>query len=158
MRKKIRIGAYVYEDSWNALDKCIDCSKSEWICNQVEKRVNQIDDVAEIERQMREIKIMIDNLGNEFDTLSDKKEQLLKQRTLNEQNFEIINQAMNTIRLVANNQGFIEKTRVEFIANKFNLKASLLIEQIEKENIDVKDFKTKKQDNDYSATGSKQRK
>lgn len=141
MRKKIRIGAYVYEDSWNALDKCIDCSKSEWICNQVEKRVNQNDDVAEIERQMKEIEIMQNNLKNEFDMLSDQKQQLLKQRKLNEQNFEVINKAMNTIRLVANNQGYIEKLRVEFIANKFNLPFKLLMEQIEKENIVVKDIK-----------------
>ena len=141
MRKKIRIGAYVYEDSWNELDKCIDCSKSEWICNQVEKRVNQNDDVAEIERQMKEIEIMQNNLKNEFDILSDQKEQLLKQRKLNEQNFEVINKAMNTIRLVANNQGYVEKLRIEFIANKFNLPFKLLKEQIEKENIIVKDIK-----------------
>lgn len=47
---------------------------------------------------------------------------------------------MLTIRIVANNQSYVEKTRVEFIANKFNLSYGVLKEQIEKENIEIKDI------------------
>ena len=157
MTEKIRTTIYVNKKNWQELGKYIDCKKSEWIDKQIEKRINQNDDVAEIERQMKEIEIMQNNLKEEFNFLSDQKEQLLKQRELNDRNFELMGKAMHTIRVVADNQGFIEKTRVEFIANKFNLKVESLMEQIGKENIVVKDIKTDKQDNDYSAVGSKQR-
>ena len=48
---------------------------------------------------------------------------------------------MNTIRIVNENQGYIEKTRVEFFANKFNLSVEVLQKQILKENIKIKDVK-----------------
>lgn len=141
MRKKIRASVYVYEDSWNELHKYIDCSKSEWVCEQVERKVNQHDDIAEIDRKLNEIAQMQEKLNEEFKTLTEEKQEVLKQRELNEQNFEVMNKAMNTIRLVANNQGYIEKTRIEFFANKFNISYSKLKEQIDKENITVKDIK-----------------
>ena len=148
MSKKIRTTIYVDEDNWKELGKYIDCKKSEWIDKQIEKRIKQHDDVAEIERQMKEIQIMQNNLRNEFEILSEQKDELLKQRELNDKNFELMGKAMHTIRIVATNQGYIEKTRVEYIANKFNLKVKSLLEQIERENIVVKDIEQRKDTDD----------
>lgn len=140
MNEKIRVNIYVNKHNWQELGKYITCSKSEWIDRQVEKRIKQHDDVAEIERRMQEIKELQKNLAMDFETLSEQKEQILNERKLNEQNFKLINDAMLTIRIVANNQGYVEKTRVEFIANKYNISYGVLKEQIEKENIEIRDI------------------
>lgn len=139
MNEKIRTNIYVNKHNWQELGKYITCSNW-WVDRQVEKRIKQHADVAEIERKMQEIKEMQKNLAMDFETLSEQKEQILNERKLNEQNFKLINDAMLTIRIVANNQSYVEKTRVEFIANKFNLSYGVLKEQIEKENIEIKDI------------------
>lgn len=140
MNEKIRTTIYVNKHNWQELGKYIDCKKSEWIDKQIEKRINQHDDVAEIDRQMKEIEMQQRNLKMELETLSEQREQLLKQRKDNETNYQLIGQAMDILRTVATNQGYIEKTRVEFIANRYNLTVNLLIKQIEKENICIKDI------------------
>ena len=144
MSEKIRTTIYVNKHNWNELGKYIDCKKSEWIDRQIEKRINQHDNVAEIERQMNEIKIMQRNLKEEFEILSEQKEQLITQRELNDRNFELLGKAMDTIRVIANNQGYVEKTRVEYIANKHNLKVETLMNQMQIENIVVKDIEQRK--------------
>lgn len=144
MTEKIRTTIYVNKHNWNELGKYIDCKKSEWIDKQIAKRINQHDDVAEIERQMKEIEMQQNNLKMEFETLSEQKEQLLKQRELNDRNFELLGKAMHTLRIVADNQGYVEQTKVEFIANKHNLKVETLMNQLKIENIVVKDIEQRK--------------
>lgn len=146
--EKIRTTIYVNKQNWQELGKYIDCTKSDWIDKQIEKRVNQHDDVAEIERQMKEITIMQNNLKNEFETLSDKRQEILNQRELNDKNFELIEKAMKIVRTVANNQGYIEQTRVEYIANKFNLKVKSLENEIKRQGIEIKDIEQRNDTDD----------
>lgn len=105
------------------------------------KKISQHDDVAELERKINEISGLVDDLTFQKDELENRKQQLLSERKRNEQSFEVINNAMNTVRVVANNQGYVEKTRVEFFANKFNISVEVLTNQIERENIEIKDIK-----------------
>ena len=129
--ERIRTTIYVNKKNWHDLDKYIDCTKSDWLNKVIERKVNQHDDVAELERKLKEIEIMQKNLQDEFDYILDERNAILKQRELNDKNFELIEKAMRTIRIVANNQGYVEQTRVEYIANKFNLKSeSFLLYQI----------------------------
>ena len=138
--EKIRTTIYVNKDNWQNLHKYIDCTKSDWLDKVIERKVNQHDDVAQIERRMDEIKIIMKNLDDEFNFLSEERDAILKQRELNDKNFELIEQAMKTIRVVANNQGYVEQSRVEFIANKFNLKVQSLENEIKRQGIEIKDI------------------
>lgn len=138
--EKIRTTIYVNKDNWQNLHKYIDCTKSDWLDKVIERKVNQHDDVAQIERRMDEIKIIMKNLDDEFNFLSEERDAILKQRELNDKNFELIEQAMKTIRVVANNQGYIEQSRVEFIANKLNLKVQSLENEITRQGIEIKDI------------------
>lgn len=137
---KIRTTIYVNKENWQNLHKYIDCTKSDWLDKVIERKVNQHDDVAQIERRMDEIKIMVKNLEDEFNFLSDERDAILKQRELNDKNFELIEQAMKTIRIVASNQGYIEQSRVEYLANKFNLKVKSLENEIKRQGIEIKDI------------------
>lgn len=142
--ERIRTTIYVNKQNWNDLGKYIDCTKSDWINKVIERKVNQHDDVAELERKLKEIEIMQKNLQEEFEFLTDEKDAILKQRELNDKNFELIEQAMRTIRIVANNQGYVEQTRVEYIANKFNLKVQSLANEIKRQGIEIKDIEQRK--------------
>ena len=88
-----------------------------------------------------EINELVKKLQFDKDELENKRNEILNERKRNEQDFEVINNAMNTVRKVNNNQGYVEKTRVEFWANKFNISFDVLKRQIEKENIEIKDIK-----------------
>lgn len=140
MEERIRTTVYVNKHNWQELDKYIDCTKSDWINRQIERKIKQHDDIAEIERQMKEIEIVLDNLKEEFKYLSAERDAILKQRELNDKNFELIEKVMRTIRIVAKNQGYIEQTRVEYIANKFNLKVESLKNEIKRQGISIKDI------------------
>ena len=142
--ERIRTTIYVNKQNWQDLSKYIDCTKSDWINKVIERKVNQHDDVADIERKLKEIEIMQKNLQEEFEFLTDEKDAILKQRELNDKNFELIEQAMRTIRIVANNQGYVEQTRVEYIANKFNLKVQSLMNEIKRQGIEIKDIEQRK--------------
>lgn len=141
MSEKIRVNVYVNKHAWEELDKYITCSKSNWINEQVLKKVSQHDDIAQIDKKINEMSELIQGLQFDKENLEERKKQILHERKLNEQSFEVINNAMNTIRIVNNNQGYLEKTRVEFFANKFNISYEVLKAQMEKENIKIKDIK-----------------
>ena len=141
MNEKVRVNIYIDKYAWEELPKYITCSKSNWINEQILKKISQHDDVAELERKINEISALVEGLQYDKENLENRKNELLNERKRNEQSFEVINEAMNTVRVVNNNQGYIEKTRVEFFANKFNISVEVLKRQIEKENIKIKDIK-----------------
>ena len=141
MSANVRVNVYVDKRAWEELPKYIVCSRSNWINEQVLKKVSEHDDVAEIERQINEISGLLRDLTFNKEELENRKKEILSERERNEQSFEVINNAMNTVRKVNNNQGYVEKTRVEFWANKFNISFAVLKAQIEKENIEIKDIK-----------------
>lgn len=141
MGEKVRVNIYVDKRAWEELPKYISCSRSNWLNEQVLKKVSQHDDVAELERKINEISELVEGLQYDKQNLEARKKELLDERERNEKSFEVINEAMNTVRVVNNNQGYIEQTRVEFIANKFNISVEVLKNQIERENIIIKDIK-----------------
>ena len=107
MNEKIRVNIYVDKYAWEELPKYIACSKSNWINEQILKKISQHDDVADLERKINEISALVEGLQFDKENLEARKKELLDERKRNEQSFEIINNAMNTIRIVNENQGYI---------------------------------------------------
>ena len=107
MNEKIRVNIYVDKYAWEELPKYIACSKSNWINEQILKKISQHDDVADLERKINEITALVEGLQFDKENLEARKKELLDERKRNEQSFEIINNAMNTIRIVNENQGYI---------------------------------------------------
>ena len=130
----------VDEDEWEKLKRNIDCTPSEWIRRQIKKQNECIDEVVEIDLRIKEINNELSNLTFEKKELQERKDGILKQRKLNEQNIEVINTAMNTVRRVNFNQGYIETTRLRHIAKKNVLDYDVLLRQCKRENIEIKDL------------------
>lgn len=158
MGKKKRVNIYVDEDEWEKLPRNISCSKSEWINQQIRKQNESIDEVDEINLKIQAIENQEKTLAYDKTTLIERKEEILKQREINKNNFKIIEEAMSTIREINHNQGFIEDDRVKYIAKSHTLNSDVLFEQIEKEQIKHEDIEIKHQKIDYSSVGGKQRK
>jgi len=133
-------------DEWEKLKRNIDCTPSEWIRRQIKKQNECIDEVVEIDLRIKEIDNELSNLTFEKKELQERKDGILKQRKLNEENFEVINNAMTTIRLIVygadgrSGQGYIELNRIKFIAKKHVLDSDVLLKQCKKETIEVKDL------------------
>lgn len=158
MGKKKRVNIYVDEDEWEKLSRNIICSKSEWINQQIRKQNESIDEVDEINLKIQAIENQEKTLAYDKTTLIERKEEILKQREINEKNFKVIDKAMSTIREINYNQGFIEDDRVRYIAKSNTLNPDVLFEQIEKEQIKHENIEIKHQKIDYSSVGGKQRK
>lgn len=135
MSKKIRVNITIDATVWQELGKYIDVSKSAWVEQQARKQIERHDTVAEIDMKIQAIEYQQKNLAFDKSALLEEREQIINKRKVNEQNAKLINDVMFTIRTIADNQGYIEENRVEFIADKNNLDSNILFAQIEKENI-----------------------
>lgn len=139
-------------EEWEKLKRNIDCTPSEWIRRQIKKQNECIDEVVEIDLRIKEIDNELMNLTFEKKELQERKDGILKQRKLNEENFEVINNAMNTIRKIVygidgrDGQGYIETIRLRHIAKKNVLDYDVLFKQCKKENIEVKDLEIVRED------------
>lgn len=144
MGKKKRINIYVDEDEWDKLQRNITCSRSEWINQMIIKQNQTIDEVEEINLQIESIENQEKTLAFDKKNLIERREDILKQREINEQRFEIVENAMSTIRKIVNNPerklDYIELDRVKHIAKKNVLDYKILIKQCEKEDIAIKDM------------------
>jgi len=141
---KIRVNITVDKYAWEQLPKYISIGKSTWINQQIWKQINSVDNIDEINMQIDAIEYQERTLANDKSLLIEKREFIQEQRKNNEKNLKIINDAMMLIRTIVGKQGYIEKSRVQFIANKHVLDVNVLLSQCEKENIDVKDIEVKK--------------
>lgn len=133
-------------EEWEKLKRNIDCTPSEWIRRQIKKQNECIDEVVEIDLRIKEIDNELSNLTFEKKELQEKKDGILRQRKINEENIEVINNAMNTIRTINFNQGYVEISRLKHIAKKNVLDSDVLLKQSKKEGIEIKDLEIVKED------------
>ena len=139
MKKVKRVNISVYEDEWDELPKYIDVNRSEWVRQQVRKQISVNDDLKKIEMQIDAIEYQQKSLEMDKEFLMNEKKTIEERRKQNENDLKLINDVMFTIRTIAQNQGFIEKSRVEFIANKNFLDSNILLSQCDKEDIEIRD-------------------
>ena len=89
MGTKKRINIYVDSDEWDKLQRNIDCSRSEWINRQIKKKNECIDEVEEINLKLKEIDEAKRTMFFDEKALMERKEEILKQRKINEESIEI---------------------------------------------------------------------
>jgi len=137
MGKKIRVNLTMDEDVWEDLVKYIDCSRSSWFEQQARKQIERHDDIAEIDMKIQAIEYQQKNLEFDKTSLLEERQSIIEKREKNRENLKLINDVMFTIKTIVNNQGYIEKGRVEFICNKHQLDSNIILSQLEKEGINV---------------------
>lgn len=128
-RKKPRRNISISDNVWNEIDKYITCSKSEWIEKQMIRQITCNNNELIIQRKLEAINNSINDLEIERDNLKDQLQQIREQKELNSKNFKLIEDSMTMIRLINRNEGAIEETRIEYIANQRNIATYILIEK-----------------------------
>ena len=146
MGKKIRVNISIDEDVWKELGKYIDGNKSPWVEQQARKQIERHDDIEEIDMKIQAIEYQQKNLEFDKSSLLEERESLIKQREENRENLKLINDVLFTIKTIVNNQGCIERGRVEFISNKNKLDSNIVFSQLEKEGINVIDGNAPKEE------------
>lgn len=143
MGKKKRINIYIDEDEWDRLQDNINCSRSEWINQMIKKQNQMVDKVDEIDFKIQAIENKEKALSIDKDNLIKQKDLILKQRDENETNSMLKEEAMSVIRTIFNNPDrpleYIELDRVKRIASNKTLNSEVLLNQMEREGIPVKD-------------------
>lgn len=157
MARMGRINFYGDLDEWDKLQRNIDCNRSKWLNEMIKKQNRCIDEVDEINLKIQSIENQEKTLAFDKSILIEQKEAILKQREVNEQIFEIVEDAMKTIREIEYNQGYIEDDRIKYVAKHHTLNPDVLFKQVEKEQIKHEDIEIQHQKIDYSSTGGKQR-
>lgn len=131
IRRNITVDPYL----WEQLPKYISGTRSSFIEMCINKQIYCNDDVDELERQIAELEIQKRNIETEILIKQNKIKELKELRELNNKNRLILEKAMHTIRLVYENESYIDKHRIKFIANRHNIDLNIILEQCKKENI-----------------------
>lgn len=150
MGNKKRINIYIDEDEWERLPENISCSRSEWINEMIKKQNRMVDEVDEIEFKIKAIENQEKALSVDKDNLIKQRNLILKQRDINEENAILKEEAMSLIRKIFFNPDreldYIELDRVKRIASNKTLNHEVLLAQMEKEGIPVKDVQIVKEE------------
>ena len=134
---KIRRSINIDKEIWETLPQYINTSRSAWIEEQAKKIINQLDDIEEIESEIRSIENQESNLKLKKQNLEARKEEILRQRETNQKNTEIKEHAMSIIRTVVENEGGITEKRIIFIAKNHYLDSEVVLEMVRQENLRI---------------------
>jgi len=157
MARMGRINFYGDLDEWEKLQRNIDCNRSKWLNEMIKKQNRCIDEVDEINLKIQSIENQEKTLAFDKSILIEQKKAILKQREINDKTFEVVENAMHTIREIVSNQGYIEDDRIKYVAKSHTLNPDVLFEQVEKEQIKHQDIEIQHHKIDYSSVGGKQR-
>ena len=136
MGKKVRKAITIDKEIWKMLPSYINTSRYSFFEKQARRQINCNDKVEKINLKLKEIESKKNDLNLEETILKEKRENILKRREKNKNNFELKEKLMNTIRTVVHNEGAITKARIEFIA-KNEIDPDILIQQAEKEQLKI---------------------
>ena len=145
MGKKKRINIYIDEDEWEKLKSNIEGSRSDWINQQIIKQNQAVDEVEVIEMEIQSIENQEKALALDKSNLIERKNTILKAREDNENNSTIREEAMSIIRVIASNYPYVELDRVKRIASNHVIDVDVLIKQMKREGIEVKDVPIEKE-------------
>ena len=127
-------------DKWNKMENYGVSNKSQWINDQINKLMSMTDDLEGLEIQLKQVEHKERELAIEKAMILEKIEHIKQIRGENANNTQILNEAMNILRGLANDNRIIAKYYVEYQANKRNIEYKILKEELEKENIKIKDI------------------
>lgn len=127
-------------DKWNKMENYGVSNKSQWINDQIDKLMSMTDDLEGLEIQLKQVEHKERELAIEKAMILEKIEHIKQIRGENANNTQILNEAMNILRGLANDNRIIAKYYVEYQANKRNIEYKILKEELEKENIKIKDI------------------
>ncbi|MBQ3421882.1 MAG: hypothetical protein IJH34_09465 [Romboutsia sp.] len=143
---KSRRSITIDDEIWFKLPYYIVGSRSAFFEEMARKQINSSDDIEKIELELQQLENEQNNIKTNISLLNEKKKQILEQRKVNAENKELIQDAMNTIRVASGEQRAIELNRVKLIASNHTLDYTLLLKEMEKENIKALDIEVKKDD------------
>ena len=137
---KITATFTIDKDIWQLAKVLLPCGRSQFIERQIVQYINSIDDIEQLEKEIKEEKQAL--------AIKEHKLQELKNiREKNTQNKDKINKAMETVFKIVLNHGEISETQIKDIAN-----INFIDELILKDNIKKQGFKITKYTNEEHET------
>lgn len=137
-RKVVAINVDI--DKWEHLGDYGVSNKSQWINDQIDRLMSITDDLQGLEMQLKEVEHKEKELAVEKAMILDKIERIKRMRGENANNTQIINEAMNILRGLADDNRIIAKYYVEYQVSHRHIEYKILESELRKENIKIKDI------------------
>ena len=132
------VSFYVDPDDWKQLQNKINCSKSEFLRQCVEKQVNKSDKITELRKKLVNLENEKQIIELEMQDITEQIKNLENIQIQNEKDEILIQKKMHTIKNVASNDGGITIERITTIAND-EIKPYILINKAKSEGIKIVD-------------------
>ena len=97
------------------------------------KKISCNNNEAIVQRKLDAVSMNIQDMEFERDNLKEQLKQIQEQKELNSKNFELIEDTMILVRRINHNEGAIEESRIEYIANQRNIADYILIERVKED-------------------------
>lgn len=138
------VSIHVDEKKWDSLEDYGVSNKSQWINDQMDKLMSVHDDLQGLEIKLKQVEHEERELAIKKAMILEEMERIKRIRSENANNSELINKAMDVLRSVAGDKRWVQKYYVEFQANKHHIEYTALENQLNKENIEIKDVAIEK--------------
>ena len=127
---KVRRNIYIDKDVWDLLEYKLPCSRSSFFERKAREYLNLNNELEELKRELKEHQSIVKDMQSEI-------ERLEKLRELNNQNENLIEQAMIPIRRAFLRLGYVEESTVIGVANINGLSFDILEKECKKQGIKI---------------------
>lgn len=127
---KVRRNIYIDKDVWDLLEYKLPCSRSSFFERKAREYLNLNNELEELKRELKEHQSIVKDMESEI-------ERLEKLRELNNQNENLIEQAMIPIRRAFLRLGYVEESTVIGVANINGLSFDILEKECKKQGIKI---------------------
>lgn len=122
-----------FENYLNATNQ----SKTEWLSNQMTKQISCYGDLEQLESDVLHEKLKLEKQKDLVNSMESEIQALRKQREKNDENITLLNNAMETLRIVNANTGGIYEYNISTVAKKHSISYKVLYKKCELEHLNI---------------------
>lgn len=127
---KTKASIRIDKDLWELARIVLPCSRSAFMENQLKRYIDSIDEIGELEKEINQLK-------EELQAKEEKLEHLKEIRKRNDNNKEVMNEAMNIVWDIIQEHDAISQNQIAFISRGHNITEERLINEIKKHNFKI---------------------
>lgn len=127
---KTKASIRIDKDLWELARIVLPCSRSAFMENQLKRYVDSNDEIGELEKEINQLK-------EELQAKEEKLEHLKEIRKRNDNNKEVMNEAMNIVWDIIQEHDAISQNQIAFISRGHNITEERLINEIKKHNFKI---------------------
>ena len=140
---KINVTIRIDKDLWEFSKMALPCSRNAFIERQLRTYLQSIDEITELEKEINDHK-------QELQAKEEKLEHLKEIRKRNDENEELMKEAMTTVFNIVQEHDEISQSQIEFISSSKQMSKEALTNEIKKHGFKISKYTSDKRETDLS--------